>query len=109
MPQSPSTHPDPQAHAHPRTREPEAARAGGATQRTPAPGTNGRMTERDNQRILRIALVVVVLAFAGVLMLNAFWQPGARIGHSAAPQQAAPPAAASAQPGSGTPAPAAPR
>lgn len=107
MPQSPihsQTHPDAAARATPRSGgEPVQARPGGATQRTPVPGSNGRMNERDNQRILRIALVVIVLAFAGVLLLNAFWQPGARI--SNAPQTATPPAATSAQPGTGTPAP----
>jgi len=63
------------AHASNRPSNP-ADRQGGATQRTPQPGSNGRMNERDNQRLLRIALAVVVLAFLGVLTFNAFWLPG---------------------------------
>lgn len=51
-------------------------RRGGATQRTPVPGSNGRMNERDNQRILRIALAVVIVVLIGVLAVNAFWLPG---------------------------------
>lgn len=51
-------------------------RQGGATQRTPQPGSNGRMNERDNQRILRIALVGVIVVLLGVVAFNAFWLPG---------------------------------
>lgn len=70
MPHVPSSHP-PSSHTSTRP-----DRQGGATQRTPQPGSNGRMNERDNQRLLRIALVAVVLAFLGVLAFNAFWLPG---------------------------------
>ena len=68
----------PYVPSHPtRTAAPNGQdRRGGATQMTPEPGTNGRTNDRDNHRILRIALAVVLVAFLGVLAFNAFWLPG---------------------------------
>ncbi|WP_225781305.1 hypothetical protein [Xenophilus sp. Marseille-Q4582] len=57
------------------TRQDRPERRGGATQLTPEPGTNGRMNERDNRRILRIAVVLVIALLAGVLAFNAFYLP----------------------------------
>lgn len=48
-------------------------RRGGATQRTPEPGTNGKMNERDNRRIFVVLIVLLAAVVTGLLIFNGVW------------------------------------